>query len=169
MINTTLDTQTAPVARQYTRRQLIALENPDARDRDELHGGDVFKREVEMVNVGKQRLQMVTALHVNLDDWPEWDASVGFMEGGKSDFFVHQRAWTDEMWQTAEKALRELISMPYEVSGLRSAWKTKARPSEWHILFKVTPLERDTITVALAGGLVKKVRIMTDPKERTRK
>lgn len=162
-------TVAAAVPRQYTRRQLLALERADTKDRQEMHSGDVFKRDVEMIDIGKGKLiQMVSALHVNLDDWPEWDASVGFMEGGNSGLMVHQRAWTEQMWESANRMMRDLITMPYEVAGVRSAWKTKARPSEWHVLFRVTAIERDWITAIQCGGMKPSVYVQTNPKDRTR-
>lgn len=156
------------ISKAYSRRQLIAIERADEHDRAEQCSGDVFKREIEIVEVGKRKLQLVSTLHVNLDDMPEWDAAVSFLEGGLSDHPVHQRAWTSEMWEAANRVMRELITLPREVYGVKSKWKTRARPSEWHVIFPVTALERDWITAIRCGGIAPSVRAL-DPKDRTRR
>lgn len=148
-------------AKTHSWRQLVAIERPEERDRETFCTADPHKRKVAIYQHGKTKLQLVSAIQINMDDWPEWDAWVGFMEanGEWSDHFVERRTWTSDMEQAAHRVMRELIAMPYEVGRLASTWRTRGRPSEWHVLFKVTSIERDWITGVQLGTIPKSVRL----------
>ena len=152
----------------YTRRQRVALDRPEPYDRAEFHTSDPFKRKVEMVDHAGKRIQMVSALQINLDDWPEWDAWVGFLDNsstldGVGDYFLERRMWTEDLKDKAIGALLKMAAMPYEIEKWRHHWETASRPSALHWLWKVTPLERDLITAVQGGGIAPMVKLR-DPK-----
>lgn len=152
----------------YSRRQQVALDRPEPYDRAEFHTSDPFKRKVEMVEHAGRKIQMVSALQINLDDWPEWDAWVGFLDNssavdGVGDFFLERRLWTDDLWAKAKKVMGEMTAVPYEIERFQEAWRTKTRPSVCHTLWKVSPLERDLITAVQGGGVAPMVKLR-DPK-----
>ena len=153
----------------YHRRAKVAMQRPESLDREMHSTTDVFKREVEMITHHKQRLQLVSAMQINLDDRPEWDVWVAFQQAGKhdGDYFVEQRLWSEEMWDAAKRTMRALMFFPREIYGVRSKWRTRTRPSEWHAFFPTTNFERAIIASQQAPGAVPLVRAV-DPGDRMR-
>ena len=154
------------VRRTYTRRQKIALDRPEHRPARDLHcTNDPHKRHVQLFQHGKSKLHLATSLSIILDDWPEWMATVGFIEpsGDWSDLKVERRLWTDDMWQAAQAAMTDLTTMPYDQPPVRSQWKTHSRPSELYVFWRVSPIERDMITASQSGFYEPMVKIR-DPR-----
>src|SRR5882757_3942916 len=104
----------AVAERGYSWRQLVAIERPEERERERYCTADPHKRKVEIFEHGKTKLQLVSALQIDLDSWPEWNAWIGFMEaaGADADYFVERRLWTSAMEQAAHRTMREMIAMP---------------------------------------------------------
>lgn len=155
------------VPTQYSRRHRIALERPELHDRRDVGWtNDPHKRKVFMVEHAKKKIQLVTALTVDLDDWPEWHASVMYLDenpGAQRSFPIERRLWSDEMQQRAIGEMRKLMRLPYEVQGVLSRWATRDRPSEWHCYWKVLPVERDKI-IAILCGTVQPTVYIKDPR-----
>jgi hypothetical protein len=152
---------------QYSRRQLIAIDRPEAKDRpDTFCTRDPHKRLVRIYRRGKDAtLHLVTALSIDLDDWPVWHATVGYLQpsGDDADFFVPKRMWTEQMHQDATREMQELARMPYDDPPYRTAWRTKERPAEWHVFWEVTPIVRDMVTAAQSGFYEPHIKI-SDPR-----
>ena len=72
-------------------------------------------------------LHLVTALSIDLDDWPVWHATVGYLQpsGDDADFFVPKRMWTEQMHQDATREMQELARMP--TTTLRTALRGARR------------------------------------------
>ena len=155
-----------PLSAQYSRRQLIAIDRPESKDRpDTFCSRDPHKRLVRIYPHSKTKLHLVTVLSIDLDDWPEWHATVGFLQpsGADADYFVPKRIWTEQMHQDATSEMRELCRMPYDDPPYRTSWRPLGREAEWHVWWAVTPIVRDMVTAAQSGFYQPNIRIR-DPK-----
>lgn len=145
-----------PKLEGYSRRHLIALENPE--ERDPISWMASQSPHTRKVDVIANRIQLVSILTVDLDSPPVWHARVGFMEA-KDDFFVPIAMWTDKMEQAARKKLAELTRLPREVEKYIDGVRPKARPTNIHVFIALSRLERDYMEVVTGAGARRLVKL----------
>lgn len=145
-----------PKLEGYSRRQVVALENPEERDPISwMASQSPHTRKVEVV---LKKLQLVSILTVDLDSPPVWHARVGFMEA-KDDFFVPISMWTDKMEQAARGKLAELTRLPRDVEKFMDGVRPKSRPTNIHVFVPLSRLERDYMEVVSGAGAPRAIRL----------
>lgn len=145
-----------PKLEGYSRRQMIALENPE--ERDPVSWMASQSPHTRKVDVVQNRIQLVSILTVDLDSPPVWHARVGFMEA-KDDYFVPLRSWTDKMEQLARQKLAELTRLPREVEKFMDGVRPKARPTNIHVFIPLSRIERDYMEVVSGAGAPRIVKL----------
>lgn len=147
----------------YTRRQIIAIENPERRPpKNPLCSCSAFTREVRRYHRDKDNiLQFVSILTVDEDSPYVWHASTGFLEpvGEYADRAVPLATYTDEMLRMAQHELRELLRLPHDEIVVKPGAGPKGNPVEYHHWVQLTQFEVSWMRGVQAGTVPRSIQL----------
>ena len=144
-----------PKLEGYSRRQMIALENPEATTPvHPLASNDPHKRKMRLVD---NKYQVISLLTVDPDSPWVWHGTVGVMQNDSFEAPIWM--WSDEIEVVLRKELNEILRLPRPIERYMDARRPAGRPTSLHRFIPLTRREIDHLEIVDGGAVKRSIRL----------